>query len=140
MASRLVFDAKEWVGQWVAQQVEQTASWGSFYAMGIERDGELIAGFVFHQFNDANAVCHIAVTKPNKLLVKLLEHAANYAFNVVKLKRLTGMVTASNTKAYELDIHLGWEHEFTMKCAGKDGEDMHVLVMWPDRCRWLKRS
>jgi len=138
VTSRLVFDDKERVGQWVAEQVEQKATWGSFYAMGVERKSDLIAGIVFHQFTDANAACHIAVAKPTKAFIELLHHAAHYAFNHCKLKRLTGMVTASNTKALQLDLHLGWEHEFSMRCAGMDGEDLHVLVLWPEKCRWLK--
>jgi RimJ/RimL family protein N-acetyltransferase len=140
MASHLVFDDKERVGAWVAAQTGQTSSWGEFYAMGIEQDGTLVAGIVFHQFNDSNAVTHIAVTKPSKRLVELLRHAANYAFNRVGLLRLTGLVTSGNIQALRLDLHLGWELEFTMKSAGARGEDMHVLVMWPDKCRWLERS
>lgn len=137
--TRLIFNDKERIGAWVAREVEHTASFGDYYAMGIEQAGEIVAGIVFHQFNGANAVAHIAVKKTTKTLITLLEHAANYAFNQCQLKRLTGMVTDSNQKALKLDLHLGWEEEFVMKCAGKDGEDMHVLVLWPERCRWLKK-
>lgn len=140
MTARLVFDNKHRVGQWVAEQVEQTASWGDFYAMGVEQHGEVVAGIVFNNFNGSNATCHIAVTKPTRAFLKLLEHAADYAFNRCKLQRLTGLVDMSNTKALRLDKHIGWEEEFVMKKAAPNGNDLQVFVLWPAKCRWLKRS
>lgn len=138
--SNLIFDQKDRIGQWVADQVEQTASWGSFYAMGVEQGDEIIAGIVFNNFNAVNATCHIAVTRPGKSFFRLLEHAADYAFNHCKLKRLTGMVPTSKQDVLAFDKHMGWEEEFVMKSAAFDGGDLHVLAMWPDRCRWLKRG
>jgi hypothetical protein len=137
--ANLVFDRKELVGAWVADQVGQTGDWGSFYAMGVESKGELIAGIVFNNFNGANATCHIAVERPNKAFVKLLEAAADYAFNLCGLKRLTGMVPSNEPHILAFDKHLGWEEEFIMK-DGAPGADMHILVMWPDRCRWLRKE
>ena len=69
--SRLVFEDKERVGAWVAEQVEQRAEWGSFYAMGAEVDGKIVSGVVFNNFNECNATAHIACSKPNKLFLEL---------------------------------------------------------------------
>lgn len=138
MTSRLVFDDKERVGAWVAERVEQSSSWGSFYSCGVESDGKLVAGVVFNNFNGHNCTVHIAVEKTGRYLASLLEASADYAFRQCKLKRLTGLVDASNVKAFRLDKHIGFEHEFTMRSAGSDGGDLHVLVMWPDKCRWWK--
>jgi hypothetical protein len=107
--------------------------------MGLEQDGKIIAGIVFNNFNTSNATAHIAVLKPSKAFLKLLEHAADYAFNLCKLKRLTGLVEMSNRKALALDKHIGWEEEFVMRSAAADGGDLQVFVLWPDKCRWLKR-
>jgi hypothetical protein len=134
----LVFDQKDRVGEWVARKVDQTASWGSFYAMGIERDGEIVAGIVFNNMNGVNATCHIAIEKAGKAFLELLCHAANYAFNHCKLKRLTGMVPASKPDVLAFDLHLGWQEEFVMQDAAFDGGPLHVLVMRPETCRWLK--
>lgn len=138
--SELIFHQKQRVGEWVANKIGMKNMPSAFYAMGIERNGEIVAGFLFESFNGSNANAHVAIEKPTKAIYTLLHHAAHYAFNVCKLNRLTGLVTASNEKAYKLDLHLGWEHEFTMKKAGKDGEDMHVLVMWPEKCKWLAKG
>lgn len=133
----LVFNDKERVGAWVAKQVEQTASWGSFYAMGIECNGGLVAGIVVNNFNGVNATCHIAVAKPTRDLPDLLLHISRYAFVQCKLRRLTGMVPASKPKVIAFDKHLGFEDEFVMPSAAADGGALVVLVLWPDKCRWL---
>jgi RimJ/RimL family protein N-acetyltransferase len=130
--SSLIFDDKEKVGAWVAKQVDQTASWGDFYAMGAEVNGKLVSGVVFNNFNEVNATCHIAVSKPNKLFLELLDHAYGYAFGQCKLKRLTGLVASDNHKALKLDKHIGFIEEGVMRKAGKQGQDIITLVMWPE--------
>lgn len=139
MTSRLVTDDKARIGSWVAQQVEQSAQWGSHSAFGVERDGEIVAGVVVNNFNGHNATCHIAVSRPGKDMITLLRAVADYAFRQCKLKRLTGLVDASKPHVLAFDKHIGWEEEFLMKQAGSDGGDLHVLVMWPHTCRWLEK-
>lgn len=137
---RLVFDDKERVGAWVAERVEQTASWGSYYAMGAERDGELVAGVVVNNYNGANATCHVCIEKPGKDTLALFRAVADYAFNQCGLKRLTGMVPASSPEVLAFDLHMGWREEFVMQDAAPDGGPLHILVMRPDTCPWLKRK
>jgi L-amino acid N-acyltransferase YncA len=138
--TRLVFDDKERVGSWVAKEVEQRTSWGSFYAMGAEIDGQIVSGVVFNNFNETNATAHIAVSKPNKLFLELLDHAALYAFMTCSLKRLTGLVEADNSKALKLDKHIGFVEEGVMEKAGSEGQDMIVLVLWPENYRRGKKN
>ena len=136
----LVFNDKERVGAWVAARVEQTASWGSFYAMGAERNGELIAGIVFNNYNGANATAHICIEKPGKYLLELLTHAFRYAFTFCKLERLTGLVPSDMPKVLAFDLRLGFEQEFVMRRAAPGGQDMHVLVMWREHCPWIPKE
>lgn len=135
----LIFDDKERVGAWVAEQVVQEAEWGSYYAMGAEVDGELVSGIVFNNFNECNATAHIAVSKPNKLFLELLDHAFLYAFETCGLRRLTGLVEADNSKALKLDKHIGFLQESIMQEAGSEGQDVVVLVLWPQNYRRGKR-
>jgi hypothetical protein len=130
--TRLVFDDKERVGSWVAEEVGQRTSWGSFYAMGAEVNGKLVSGIVFNNFNECNATAHIAISKPSKLFLELLDHAViEYAFGSCGLKRLTGLVAEDNSKALRLDKHIGFEEEGVMKQAGSEGQDTILLVLWP---------
>ena len=137
--AEIVFDQKHRIGAWVAHQVGQNADWGSFYAMGVVRGDEIIAGVVINNMNGANATCHIAIAYPTKMIIPLFEHVCEYAFNQCKLKRITGMVPSNEPKILAFDKHLGFEEEFVMK-DGAPGADMHILVMRPDTCRWLRKE
>jgi len=134
-SSVLVFDEKERVGDWVANQVGQVSSWGDFYAMGAELKGELVAGVVFNNFTGSSATAHIAVSKPTKGLMELLDHAFVYAFKTCELRRVTGLVEVENEKALILDKHIGFIEEGVMHEAGTDGQDIIVLVLWPENYR-----
>lgn len=137
--AELVFDQKERIGTWLAEMVNHKASWGDFYAMGIVNGGNVVAGVVVNNFNGANATCHIAISQRTKLLIPLFQAVCDYAFRHCGLKRLTGMVPSNEPHVLAFDKHLGFEEEFVMK-DGAPGADMHVLVLWPDKCRWLRKE
>lgn len=135
----LVTQHKDAVASWVAERVGQTTSWGGFYAMGIlDTDRrELVAGVVFNNFNGRNATVHIAMGPGvGRAMVTLFRAVSEYAFRQCGLKRLTGLVPASKPQVLKFDKNLGFEEEFLMKDGAPDG-DMHVLVLWPHKCRWL---
>lgn len=137
--SSLILHDKERVGEWVAEQVGQYGGWGSFYAFGAEVNGEIVAGVVVNNFNEANATAHIAIKKRTKLIIPLFRVVASYAFKQCGLKRLTGMVPTNEPKTIAFDKKLGFEEEFVMK-DGAPGADMMFLVLWPDKCRWLQEA
>lgn len=134
---RLVFDRKDLIGAWVAAQVNQTAVWGDFYAMGTMRGSQVTAGVVFNNFNGANATVHIAVSVPSKTMIKLFNACCDYAFNKCKLRRITGMVPTNEPDVIRFDKKLGFSEEFVMK-DGAVGADMMVLVLTEEaaRKRW----
>ena len=134
-ASSLIFDDKERVGTWVAERVKQLASWGDFYAMGAELNGELVSGVVYKNVGASNATCHIAVSKPTKTLSQLLDHAFVYAFDQLGLKRLTVFVESTNHKSLRIVNHIGFVQEGVMHQAGDDGQDVVILVLWPGNYR-----
>jgi L-amino acid N-acyltransferase YncA len=135
-----IFDDKDRVGDWVASQMADGASWHNYYAMGAEKKGEVVCGIVFESFNGHNANVHIAVSKPTKLFLELLDHAFVYAFGTCGLKRLTGLVEADNAKALQLDLHIGFKVEAVMQEAGSSGQDLLVLVLWPENYYRGKKS
>jgi hypothetical protein len=137
--AELVFNQKQRIANWVAWHVGQTSDWGGFYALGVMSGDEILAGVVINNYNGANATCHIAIAKHTKLLVPMFRAVCEYAFIQCGLKRLTGMVPSNEPKILAFDKHLGFEEEFVMK-DGAPGADMHILVMRPDNCRWLRKE
>ena len=131
--SGFIFDDKERVADWVAERVGQRSSWGGYYAMGAETNGELTAGLVFNDFTDSNAAVHMAISTPTKSMRELLDHGFLYAFKTCGLRRLTAPIEASNTKSLKLVKHIGFVPEAIMAEAGTNGQDIHLLVLWPEK-------
>lgn len=102
-------------------------------AIGYVKGGQIIAGMVFEGFNGSNVFCHQRMDRPApKAYWKAL---ADYVWNVLRVKRVTGTVNASNEKARKLDEHLGFQKEAVLKSAADDGGDLIVYVLWPENCR-----
>lgn len=102
-------------------------------AIGYVKDKSFIAGMVFEGFNGFNVFCHQRMTEPAPRSYWLA--VADYVWNVLKVKRITGTVNASNLRARRLDEHLGFEQEAVLTGAADDGGDLIVYVLWPENCR-----
>lgn len=135
---RLICD-QERVSDWVAERVDRVGDWGAHKALGALDDDlrELVAGVVITDITNTNAFVHVAIDGRCVLRRAFLWAFFDYVFNQLDLTRITGMVRASNQDALRFDQHLGFELESVIPQGA--GEDVLMLVMWRDKCRWLRR-
>ena len=107
--------------------------------IGLENDGELIAGALYEGFNGQNVWAHLA-GKPGKRWMnrQFLWYGFHYPFNEMGVKRISGYVNASNTEARRLNEHFGYQEEARLKGAAPDGGDVILYVMWRENCRFLE--
>lgn len=106
--------------------------------LGLERDGELVAGVVYEGFNGKNVWMHVAAEPGAKWMTReYLRYCFHYPFNEMGVQRVTGYVEASNTLARKFDEHLGFRQEAVLKGAATDGGDVILYVMWKDECRYV---
>jgi len=109
--------------------------------IGYLKDGKLIAGVSFETYTGKSIIGHQRIddVTPKGFWIA----CADYAYNKLKVERITGLVDASNSKAIRVNIHMGYVTEATLKSAGTDGGDLLVMVMWRDKCRilnWIRRD
>jgi len=134
---RVVWGEDERVGAWVAERVSAT-TFGPFTAIGLERNGELVAGLVYNMFTGPSINMHVALDPILRMVSR--EHLAiafGYPFNQLKCKRITGRVHALNFKAQRFDEHLGFIREGIERCGAADGADIILYGMLRAECRWL---
>lgn len=107
-------------------------------AIGLENDGEIVAGVVFERINACNAWVHIAL-EDGWLhgSRQFLRACFAYPFKQLKLKRLSGYVEAKNHAARTLDEHLGFKQEAVLHGAAHDGGDILIYVMHREDCRYV---
>ncbi len=106
--------------------------------IGLERDGELIAGVLYDDFNGSNIWMHVAA-KPNSNWLNRMYLKACFAYPFLQLncKRVSGWVESSNTDARRFDEHLGFQQEAVLSSAARDGGDVIIYRMFKEDCRFI---
>lgn len=138
---RLVYDEQERCLEWAAQRIGLGCFRADARAIGLERDGQLSAVTVFDTFSPKDCSMHIASDGSRRWLNRAYLTAC-FAFPFLQcgLRRVTGMVPASNTDALRFDEHLGFRREGYHRCAAADGGDMISLGMLKEFCRYIPQE
>lgn len=127
------------IAYFVAYGIGCSPSKGYNASIGIEQDGELIAGVVYTDFNGKNitaAIHGVGTTWLNREFLWLMFW---YPFEQAGVERITATIETFNEKSHNLVRRLGFTHEATLQKAGRFG-DLHVYRMFREDCKWLKVS
>lgn len=122
--------------EWVAQRTGEFGNYGAATGIGVARNGHIIAGVVFNEWNGVNVNQHVAASELNWMSRQLLWYCFDYPFNQLKVKRITAFMGQGNTAAIRLNTHLGFQYETRLKDAHPSG-DVIIQVMRREDCRWL---
>ena len=96
--------------------------------IGDQRGETLVAGVVLENWNGVNIVLHIRVDKPP---VRSFWHELfTYIFDTAGCLRATAAIDSTNEKCLSLVKKLNFEPEATLRCAGREGADVIVHVLW----------
>jgi RimJ/RimL family protein N-acetyltransferase len=137
MASRIVSDPGR-VFTFVQQHMPINMVAG-MKGLGLERDGELVAGVLYEGYNHHNVWMHVAAEPGSKWLNReFLRYAFHYPFVELGCRRVSGYVEASNLPARRFDEHLGFQQEAVLQGAASDGGDVILYVMRRENCRYLE--
>ena len=135
--AKIVYDAER-IGPWVCSRAGGSWVAGRGTAIGLERDGELIAGVLYEDYNGANVLMHVAAEPGRRWLNREYLHKCfAYPFGQLECKRVTGVVPSNNLEALRFDLHLGFEVEAVLTGAHPGG-DLIVLRMLRENCRWIE--
>lgn len=135
---RVVLDQKERFGEWARTRIPHVDSWGEWYeAIGLEEDGEPIAAVIYNLYSGADIAMHIAGAPGRRWLNReFLRVAFRYPFVQLGCRRVSGYVPATNADALRFDRHIGFVDEGVMREALPNGEDVVVLGMLKNECKW----
>lgn len=137
---RFVVDNPGRVCQWVAERIG-CAPWNPDHAgaVGLERDGELVAGFVLDGYiANGHASMHSAVADKFALTRDFLHLFFDWAFHHLDLKVLINRVSSGNEASLKATAHLGYS-EFARFPLAWDGEhDLVLFEMRRENCPWLR--
>lgn len=137
MATRIVTDNPARVYDFVRKHTAVNLVSG-VQALGLERDGELIAGVLYDGFNGVNVWMHVAGEPGRKWLTRsFLRAAFAYPFIQLGCTRVSGYVEAWNREARRFDEHIGFTKEAVLRGAASDGGDVILYVMRREDCKYV---
>lgn len=106
--------------------------------IGLERNGELIAGVIFEGANGHNVWMHVAANPGGHWLTRMYMTACfGYAFVQCGAARVSGYVEASNAQARRFNEHLGFKQEALLAGAASDGGDVIIYRMLRSECKYV---
>ncbi|WAL81314.1 GNAT family protein [Pandoraea sp. XJJ-1] len=135
---RIVWDQPERVMQFVAERTGE-AAYRDYTAIGLERDGELVAGVVYQMHTGPAVLTHIASDGTRAWLTPAYLGAIfRYPFLQLGCNRITAIVRADNADSLRFVEHLGFEREGVMRQAERDGTDLIIFGMLKGECRFIE--
>jgi len=127
----------EEVGTWVAQAIDVNYSPGD-WAVGVECDGELVAGALLNSYNGSNIHGHLRVAAPYGMTGSFLHDVFELAFVTLGARRLTAPCAGDNVRVLTVLLKMGFICEAVLRdFLVKD--DMYLMVMRPEHCKYLEK-
>jgi RimJ/RimL family protein N-acetyltransferase len=106
--------------------------------IGLEQDGELIAGVLYDDWSGTNIWMHVAAIPGRRWLNReYLRVCFGYPFIQLNCLRISGWVEESNWEARRFDEHLGFKPEAVLERAARDGGNVIVYRMFREECRFI---
>lgn len=134
---QVIYGQDDRVIKWVGQRVDEN-DFGNATAIGLEYDGNLIAGVVYNMYTEAGISMHVAAEPGKRWMNRdFLFRAFAYPFLQLRCNRVTGLVRVDNIEARRFDEHLGFVQEGVIRKGAVDGTDMILYGMLKEECRWL---
>ena len=137
---RQTFYDENVIGPWVCQRTG-----GQYFpdcgarAIGLVRDGNLVAGVLFEHYNGRSIAMHVAGEGRDWMTRDFLMECFRYPFVQLGVHKIIGLVDSSNRDARRLDEHLGFHMEAKIAGAAPRG-DLMVYTMTREQCRFLDRK
>lgn len=122
------------VGHWTAKRVNGAFFEGGATAIGLERDGKLVAGVIYENWNGKSLLAHIAVE--GRLTRDFIAAIFDYPFNVCGVDKIICPVSSGNSKSIKLVLNMGFVAECKIADAYPDGDAVFYTLKRAN-CRFI---
>jgi hypothetical protein len=131
---KIIDNDHERIGRWMDEQ--NACHWvKGNKCIGLEKDGELIAGVMYEGFNGASIQAHVAVK--DRLTREFLWFIFYYPFEQLKANVIIGLVPEFNKKSHKFVEHLGFIVTARIPKAHPSG-CLLIYTMYKHQCQWLR--
>lgn len=137
----LVFGADAYVVEWVRQRVPHIIhGFGACASIGVERNGVLIAGVVYHEYRPGygSLLMSVAAEPKSRWLTRHnLEAFFRYPFVQLGCQRVGSAVARKNKVSRSFVEKLGFKYEGCIR-KGFGTDDAMLYGLLESECRWIQ--
>ena len=137
-----VFGQDQFIANWVQQRLREIHNgFGAYSAIGIEDNGQLIAGVVYHDYRRFSIQISMASETPSWCSRRTLAVLLGYPFYQCKVERITACTAKKNKRLRSLIERLGFRLEGTLR-KGFDGHSDLLIygLLKHEASRWINRN
>ena len=120
------------IGRWVAAQMDSQFSENTASAIGLVRDGKIVAGVIYENWNHRSIFCHIAFL--GRITPAFLAAVFHYPFEVCDVDKIIAPIRGDNRKAISLVENMGFSEEARLKDVPPTG-DIVFFTLPREACR-----
>lgn len=122
------------VGRWVYERIGGIYHPEASASIGLQREGKIVAGVVFYNWNGQSAMASIAADAP--LSRGFLGAIFRYPFVFGGLGQIVVTVVGNNLKSLRLAARMGFKEQARLPDAHPSG-DLIFMVLRREDCRFL---
>lgn len=142
--SRILYDQQERMLGWAASALQKSYPTPNLrfrpdaQAIGHERGGELVGVIVFDTWSDGDCLIHVVSDGSRRWFTRAFCRCAMaFPFHQVGTRRITAIVSERNPASLGLCDHFGFKVEGRLRKGGPLGEDLILLGLLREECRWI---
>jgi len=121
------------VARWVCKELHACYEEGA-QGIGLMRDGKLIAGVCYENWNSRSIVTHIVIM--GRITRDYLFAIFHYPFEYLGVDKIICPIAESNDESMRFVANLGFEREATIADAHPSGA-IYIYSMKREKCRFL---
>lgn len=134
----IIQDSCGLIAHWVCSSLGESDAWvGENYTIGFVEGGKLVGGLIFNNYRPNHDVWWTIYTNDKRWCCrKVLRFIFDMAFNVLKCRRISLLVSVSNKACLNLVKKLGFKIEGRLRAFRENGEDAFVLSILNSESLW----
>lgn len=125
-----------WVCRGVNEKIENLG--GYLVTLGFQQGRKLVGGLIYHGISANELFWTIYTTAPSWCTRKILNFCFSFAFEALKVRRISLLISRSNVKSLDFCTRLGFQIEGIKRQARDNGEDVFLLGMLKSECKFLR--
>ena len=135
---RILISEDDRVVPWVGSRVEED-QFGQCSSIGLEENGDLIAGVVYNMYTGISVSMHVAAVPTRRWLDRCFLYICFITpFKYMSCNRVTGLVRSDNALSIRFVEKLGFKKEGEMRQACDDGSNLMIYGMLKNECKYLE--